>query len=901
MDNQEISADSMDIGESVPAEMVESSVEDIPEGVEDKLDNPVLNDCSMDLSELNDTAPKEVEITSEEVEIASEENDDEPAQSQNVRDKRETESSKKNHHFEEMSDEYTLDHTDEEKNKVAKTFEPESSCNDEEESAPNSIPTAHQPFTEVVSEDEFCVDGSESVLNTEAVSDDEFPLANTIENLETEDVSDEELPESGTKKRKDEDEIISHEGSSKKKAKLDKDKSPHKRSSEERDDTSDKGIPSTKHAHPSVKSKILPELEKYWKAVNDDPTDFTGWTYLLQYVDQESDVEAAREAYDAFLALYPYCYGYWRKYADYEKRKGDKDKCEEVFLRGLRAIPLSVDLWLHYLNFCKLSYKDQEDHIRGEFERAIEICGLEFRSDRLWDSYIKWETEGKHLQNVFAIYDQLLKIPTQGYKSHFEDFEDFVRSNPPSKILSVDEFLSLRSEVLMKLKQKPSKEVNVPPSAAPPGDDEGEHEEPSPAHADEETTLIRDKVISSQKKKYKDTVTAVLARWNFEEGIKRPYFHVKPLERCQLNTWREYLDFELAEGNRERIIILFERCLIACALYEEFWLKFLKYLEEQPDLIEKTRDVYERACCIHHPKKPFLSLSWATFEEGLGNFDKARQILARLEESVPNILHVNVRRINLERRCGNFEETANLYEKYLSNSKSKANFIVLSTKYARFCWKILNDPSKGIKVLRKAIDKDPENPRLYSQLLELTLMLQPFDEEQCISIFNEVIDKDSMDLEYKRIFAQRKLEFLEDFGSSVRTLQLAQVEYGNIMKQLKEKKKSSSKHDLDRLKQDDLSKSKGKSENSSSSVQNPQSPYSATNSNYNQSGSTYGVQSSYQSNSGQYSQPSSYGQQPFGQYNQTDQNYSGYQNWSYSQNTGYGNYNQNWGGYYSSY
>lgn len=35
------------------------------------------------------------------------------------------------------------------------------------------------------------------------------------------------------------------------------------------------------------KKKTLPELDKYWKVVNDDPTDFTGWTYLLQYVDQE--------------------------------------------------------------------------------------------------------------------------------------------------------------------------------------------------------------------------------------------------------------------------------------------------------------------------------------------------------------------------------------------------------------------------------------------------------------------------------------------------------------------------------------------------------------------------------------------------------------------------------------
>ena len=31
----------------------------------------------------------------------------------------------------------------------------------------------------------------------------------------------------------------------------------------------------------------LTELEKYWKPVKDNPSDFTGWTYLLQYVEQE--------------------------------------------------------------------------------------------------------------------------------------------------------------------------------------------------------------------------------------------------------------------------------------------------------------------------------------------------------------------------------------------------------------------------------------------------------------------------------------------------------------------------------------------------------------------------------------------------------------------------------------
>lgn len=52
-------------------------------------------------------------------------------------------------------------------------------------------------------------------------------------------------------------------------------------------------ILSAKSANPDEKiddedeKKILPELDKYWKAVNDEPSDFTAWTYLLQYVDQE--------------------------------------------------------------------------------------------------------------------------------------------------------------------------------------------------------------------------------------------------------------------------------------------------------------------------------------------------------------------------------------------------------------------------------------------------------------------------------------------------------------------------------------------------------------------------------------------------------------------------------------
>ena len=85
-----------------------------------------------------------------------------------------------------------------------------------------------------------------------------------------------------------------------------------------------------------MKSEQLPDLEKFWRPVIESPKDFQAWTSLLQYVDHENDVAAAREAYDSFLRRYPYCYGYWKKWADYEKKKAMKKDCEKVrfFIQG---------------------------------------------------------------------------------------------------------------------------------------------------------------------------------------------------------------------------------------------------------------------------------------------------------------------------------------------------------------------------------------------------------------------------------------------------------------------------------------------------------------------------------------------------------------------------------------
>ncbi|XP_021920001.1 pre-mRNA-processing factor 39 isoform X3 [Zootermopsis nevadensis] len=817
-----------------------------------------------------------------------------------------------------------------------------------------------EPDTEMVSEDELPTESSKGPLETEAVSDEELPDHTAAVDLpETEAVSEDELPPEKTDKKK------KKAGAKKAAVSADKKKA---RSSEAQKrklldgDTYDPSSPTSENscdespaakraavnnasggiqAKPVVKArKSLPELEKYWKAVKEDPSDFTGWTYLLQYVDQENDIEAAREAYDAFLSHYPYCYGYWRKYADYEKRKGNKEKCEEVFERGLKAIPLSVDLWIHFLNYSKATYPEDEEHLRTQFEKAIGACGMEFRSDRLWESYIKWETEGKRLQNVTDLYDRLLAMPTQGYTNHFDNFQEHVSSNPPQKVLSVDEFLTLRREVLQLLKQyeqpaavvdetAPGEEVEAPPGEEP--------DEQPVVKSDEETTALRERIISIRRKAHKITVSAVADRWNYEEGIKRPYFHVKPLERCQLKNWKEYLDYEIEQGDQERIIVLFERCLIACALYEEFWIKFIRYLEGlNGEPLDKIRNVYERACTIHHTKKPNLHLHWAVFEESHQNYDRASEILNNLEKLVPNMLQVAYRRINLERRCNNMDKVCALYEHYISSTKNKVISNNMAIKYARFCWKVKGDVEKAISILNKAVEKDKDNPRLYLQLIDMGLQQNPLNEDDIVSIIDQFLSRDT-DPEQKVLFAQRKVEFLEDFGSDILSVQRAHDEFQRYFKQAKDRKKKSPELDAKNL--DGTSKkakslsavgdgtqihsghtpshSSPQSAHSGASQQTAQPPSgaqppTATTGTGQYPPPTYGqtggysqqppTQGSYQG--GQYpptgpqQPPTPYSQPPYNQqYGQSsDPNYANYQNWGYSQ-TGYGGYNQGWGNY----
>lgn len=251
------------------------------------------------------------------------------------------------------------------------------------------------------------------------------------------------------------------------------------------------------------------------------------------------------------------------------------------------------------------------------------------------------------------------------------------------------------------------------------------------------------------------------------------------------------MDYEIEQGDQVRIVVLFERCLIACALYEEFWLKFVHYLENlrDPDLQPKIRDVYERACTIHHLKKPSLHLQWAMFEESVHNFSRSAEILVNLEKSVPNVLQIAYRRINLERRRGDLEKCSQLFEHYMHNSKNKVISSNIAIKYSRFALKLLKNMDKALEILTTAITKDANNPRLYLQLIDLTLQKDDVTENVIVELIDQFLEKESADADQKVLFAQRKLEYLEDFGSDIESVQKAYDDYQKYIKQSKESNK----------------------------------------------------------------------------------------------------------------
>ncbi|XP_032384131.1 pre-mRNA-processing factor 39 isoform X1 [Etheostoma spectabile] len=579
------------------------------------------------------------------------------------------------------------------------------------------------------------------------------------------------------------------------------------------------------------------DFERLWKSAHDNPQDFTSWTDLLQYCEQESHMTASRRALEAFLARYPLCYGYWKKFTDLERRAGYNNKAEEVCVQGLQAIPLSVDLWIHYINLLlgtlDMNLPESPTRIRSVFEDAVVAAGLDFHSDRLWDLYVEWEKEQGNMKNASAVLDRVLKVPTQLYNTHYEKFKDHLNSHEPKEVLSPEEYEELRTLCRQSQKAERAEQAQEEEEERPPG----EEEPATPEGTDTEELMqkIREQVLVCRDKVYQDNEGEVRKRWNFEDAIKRPYFHVKPLDRLQLRAWHSYLDWEIAQLNKDtedspdgqqdpnqealegsevaaqpqdqsqnaavahddrRVRILFERCLIACALYEEFWIRYAQYLESQS--VDEARAVFKRACEIHLVYKPNIHMQWATFEERHGDLTEARRVLEALEKTLPGLAVVRLRRAALERRAGQLEQSEALLQEAVAESKEKPTLHAFySIKLARLLLKLGRNPSRARRVLQEALEISPDNDKLHLNLLELEVSGDPWASAEAVQECVTRALAAPLAPHTKILFSQRGLQFAEDYSNSIQSVLSVYEEHQKLLKELGGTKREAENGDED--------------------------------------------------------------------------------------------------------
>ncbi|XP_053179799.1 pre-mRNA-processing factor 39 isoform X2 [Scomber japonicus] len=576
------------------------------------------------------------------------------------------------------------------------------------------------------------------------------------------------------------------------------------------------------------------DFERLWKAAHDNPQDFTSWTDLLQYCEQEGHITASRRALEAFLTRYPLCYGYWKKFADLERRAGYNSKAEEVCVQGLQAIPLSVDLWIHYINLLlgtlDMNLPESPTRIRSVFEEAVAAAGLDFHSDRLWDLYVEWEKEQGNMRNAAAVLNRALKVPTQVYNTHYEKFKTHLSSHEPKEVLSSEEYEELRTLCRQSQKAERAEQAQEEEEERPPG----EEEPTTPEGTDSEELMqkIREQVLVHRDKVYQDNEGEVRKRWHFEDAIKRPYFHVKPLDRVQLRAWHSYLDWEIAQLNKDtkdpnqdpsqaateesevtaqpqegsgeaavavddhRVRILFERCLIACALYEEFWIRYVHYLE--PHSVDEARAVFKRACEVHLMFKPNIHMQWATFEERHGDLTEARRVLEALEKTLPGLAVVRIRRAALERRAGQLDQSEALLQEAVIESKEKPTLHAFySIKLARLLLKLGRNPSRARRVLQEALEISPDNDKLHLNLLELEVSGEPWASAEAVQECVTRALAAPLAPHTKILFSQRGLQYAEDYSNSIQSVLSVYEEHQKLLNELGGTKRGAENGDED--------------------------------------------------------------------------------------------------------
>lgn len=269
------------------------------------------------------------------------------------------------------------------------------------------------------------------------------------------------------------------------------------------------------------------------------------------------------------------------------------------------------------------------------------------------------------------------------------------------------------------------------------------------------------------------TQTETTKRWTYESEVKRPYFHVTELDHTQLINWRKYLDFEEAEGDYTRIVFLYERCLVTCAFYDEFWFRYARWMSGQEGKQEEVRNIYQRASCFYVPiSRPGIRLQYAYFEEMSERPDVARDIHRAILDRLPGHVETVASWANLERRQSGVDAAIEVYKNQLDipvvDIFSKAAFVV---EWAILVWMVQGSVEEARKVFQSHQQLYLQSRQFWAKYFEFELS-QPTSTAtesehypRIKQIFEDMIKKSRLALATKKDLSSYYLTYLQERGT----------------------------------------------------------------------------------------------------------------------------------------
>ncbi|KAL2455544.1 Tetratricopeptide repeat (TPR)-like superfamily protein [Forsythia ovata] len=513
-------------------------------------------------------------------------------------------------------------------------------------------------------------------------------------------------------------------------------------------------------------SALTAEEQRLWSIVTANSLDFNTWTSLIEETERTSEANLLkiRKVYDAFLAEFPLCYGYWKKYADHEARLSSVDKVAEVYERAVQGVTYSVDMWLHYCVFAISTYGDP-DTIRRLFERGLAYVGTDYQCFPLWDKYIEYEISQQDWPRVATIYTRLLEIPNQQLDRYFEGFKELVASRPLSELRTPEEAAAAASANSEADGQKT--EGEDPANAA--------EQTSKPVSASLKDAEELEKYIAIREELYKKAKEFDSKIIGFETAIKRPYFHVRPLNVAELENWHNYLDFIEGGDDFNKVVKLYERCLVACANYPEYWIRYVLCMEASGSM-ELADNALARATQVFVKRQPEIHIFAARFREQHGDISRARAAYQLVHTEIsPGLLEAIIRHANMEHRLGNLEDACSLYEQSIEIEKVKEHsqtLPLLFAQYSRFLYLVSGKVEKARDILDQAV----ENIQLSKPLLEALIHLESIQSlPKRIDYLDSLVDKfivPDTDSHIVSSIAEREelssifLEFLDLFGDA---------------------------------------------------------------------------------------------------------------------------------------